>query len=433
MPIRAGSGGLKYPLPSQSQLAAQQAAAAASAGGSAVASAYATNQRRASDNKQLRYNFLQAEMDRNFKAEQAFYDREHQMGGQLEAQDFRAGLQQQQLAHQDAVQFRSQTFQGEQNKLDREFRGDQTQRNQDFIRERDQQRFQQDQTQFERGVDAQIEQGIRQGKLELPPESQRKLQQLEAGKAKLRELDPAQQAEFMRKYEEEKRNIMRTAQQPGGVTATGQANRATTYYDPQTQTYVDTPIPGRTQPFVNGAPLPPDPAKVLQAKQQEMQQKQFQTDAAKYQKELQKEAQRLQKDDIGEDGKPKPLDGYVEQAKKNLKLFNVNEPAMPGQAPAGGAPARGNQAPNLPPGMQPIDNQGRIAAPNGVVLRPKQGSASSAQATPTQSPQLNGASIPANPQPWQYTPVPAIPPAPAPYFVDDSEGNGGRRRTYYGQ
>lgn len=92
MAIRAGSGGLKYRLPSQADNNARQSAASASAGGSASASAFGANRRYALGKRQLAHDTLQSGLDRRFRAQQAYIDRENQMGSQLAAQEHRQGL-----------------------------------------------------------------------------------------------------------------------------------------------------------------------------------------------------------------------------------------------------------------------------------------------------------------------------------------------------
>lgn len=93
MPIRAGSGGLKYPLPSQAEIQGRASAAAASAGGSASASAYGANRRYAAEKMQIQSQAQQAGLGREFTAQQNYYSRQHQMGGQLSAQRARMAEQ----------------------------------------------------------------------------------------------------------------------------------------------------------------------------------------------------------------------------------------------------------------------------------------------------------------------------------------------------
>ena len=79
MAITVGVGRLTAALPSYADISARRSAAASSAGGSASSSAYAANRRYATARQQMRH-----------QAEQAFFDRQHQAGAQLERQEFLA-------------------------------------------------------------------------------------------------------------------------------------------------------------------------------------------------------------------------------------------------------------------------------------------------------------------------------------------------------
>ena len=103
MPLRLGSAGLKYPLPNKAETQARQNAAAASAGGSASASAYSANRRYAGLKKELRYKSLEAGLDRGFKAQQSFFDREHQKGSQLSRQEAQDALQEKRITSQEGI------------------------------------------------------------------------------------------------------------------------------------------------------------------------------------------------------------------------------------------------------------------------------------------------------------------------------------------
>ena len=116
MPLRLGSAGLKYPLPNKAETQARQNAAAASAGGSASASAYSANRRYAGLKKELRYKSLEAGLDRGFKAQQSFFDREHQKGSQLSRQEAQDALQGKRIAAQDIMQGEQHEFERKQQK-----------------------------------------------------------------------------------------------------------------------------------------------------------------------------------------------------------------------------------------------------------------------------------------------------------------------------
>lgn len=393
MPIKTGSGGLKYQLPSQAQLQAQQAAASASAGGSASASAYGANRRLAGDKMQLRYNAYQADMDRAFRAEQAFYGREHEMGAQLESQAFRADLQYKQRLHETDLQNASQKFRGDQAQLDRDFQGEQQRLNRGFQGDQRQLDRDHDNAQFERRVDAQIEQDIASGKLELPPETVAALNKLEAGQADLREFDLDQQEEFKKKYEAEKRRLLRTATTPGGPTATGQFNRKITHVDPNTGKSFDNPIPGRTRPYDTETKgfvdedqykekqqekIRQDAIRIEQEKTKQKQFDKYEADNNTYKSKVDAKAEKIKKE-LGDD---ELTDEHVEKAKRELARSGITEPKMPNeQLPAPGAApvtqgaaqaAEGNQYP-LPPGTMPgakwVDDK-TIQLPDGRLIQP---------------------------------------------------------------
>lgn len=259
MAIRTGGGGLKYQLPSQAQIQAQQAAAAASAGGSASASAYGANRRYAGLKMQLRADAFQSGLDRQFRAQQAFFQREHEAGGQLEAQraalerqqagfDQQTALQQAQFGQQTAIQQAGQQFTADQAALDRQ-----------FTKERDQARIDEErrirgdtpeQRQFERDQYFRIEDDIRKGTLVLSPADQRELARLDEGLNDASKLDLQGQAEYVKQYERRKSAILQRAKPPG-PTATERAQQGTTYFDPQTGGFENKFAPGRIAGRVN--------------------------------------------------------------------------------------------------------------------------------------------------------------------------------------
>lgn len=250
MPIRAGSGGLKYAPPDQGELMARKAAASASAGGSASSSAFAANRQLVAQDRRLKYDALQSQMDQDFKAQQAYYQREHEMGGQLEAEDFRAGQQQNQIDARRREDQRQREFQAGQAKLGRDF---QLTRDENQLRihaQHDQLLLRQHQDQFEAQKDAHIEDQLRTGKAVLPPESQKKLDKIEGGRATLGELDlgPDAEAQFEKQAADRRRKLLRTATAPIAPTPSAQANKTLVHYDPQQKKYVD--------PDANGA-FPP--------------------------------------------------------------------------------------------------------------------------------------------------------------------------------
>lgn len=117
---------------------------------------------------------------------------------------------------QAAQQDKAMKFQGEQAGLGREFQAAQQKgvldaraaesdmdRKQRLIEQKNQQEFIADQN---------IMEGVRRGELELPPEAQQKLRELEGGRVAATKLDAAGQAEFQARYDTEKRALLRLAQ-----------------------------------------------------------------------------------------------------------------------------------------------------------------------------------------------------------------------------
>lgn len=128
MAIRAGSGGLRFPLPNQSEIQARQNAAAASAGGSAAASTYSANRQFAGQQRALRYTAVNNELNRQFQGFQAEQDRglkyqlaqqqfANQQSLQESAQKFSAKQAKKNFAGNLQLQQQQQAFQAEQNLL----------------------------------------------------------------------------------------------------------------------------------------------------------------------------------------------------------------------------------------------------------------------------------------------------------------------------
>lgn len=233
MALRIGTGGLKYPLPANTQ--AQQSIAAASSGGSAAASTFSANRQFAANKMRVQADLANAAADRDFRArsqlegqafraQQEYYDREHQKGAQLESQDFRAGQAELDRNFDAFRQQSGQAFQENQAALDRE-----------FTTQRDQAQFERQQQEFDRQRDAGIEDAISGGKLELSPAAQAELDKLESGRRdSAKNLDPAQQAEFDRQYQARRREIIRTARPPQGPSGSAVFNQGTTWVDEET-------------------------------------------------------------------------------------------------------------------------------------------------------------------------------------------------------
>lgn len=283
MAIRAGSGGLKYPIPNQAQIQASQNAAAASSGGSAAASVYGANRRYAGLKQQLRYDALQQGLNRGFRAQQAFFQREHEKGAQLSAQEARAEIEAERRKNQRVLQRRQQRFQSgenqlgrdfdaQQSQLDRQFRSDEAQRGRDFQSDEAQRRRQfeadqatldtldrQDELQFrrrneledqERIIDADIEARLRTGEFGLPDGAQERLRKLESDYARAienPENDEADIASIQRQYQDRRRKILRTASASNAQPSSVGFNRGTVYVDAEGNSY-DEYAPG-TVPF----------------------------------------------------------------------------------------------------------------------------------------------------------------------------------------
>lgn len=364
MAIRSGSPGLKYPLPNNTM--AQQSAAAASAGGSASASAYGANRSFAANKMRVQADLAnsaaerqqraeQAYYDRGFRAQQNFYDREHQAGAQLQSQDFRA----------DQAELDRQ-FTAERDQAQMDFRANESQLDRDFTAQRDAAAAEQDQAAFEAKRDAEIEEGIRTGKLEIPWELQQQQRKLDADMAIIKTnpqwQDPAWRAEFQRKYDAAKREILRSARAPQAPTATEAANSGTTYFDPSTGKFEKDMAPGRTPGRVGKdgefTPIqePPDTSKEDQRKQSW----------------LDKRADSLMNEVDEKTGKP--LYTPEEAARQAGKDWDSREKGFqPPQPPTPGQPAPGRSvepppppAPSeeLPPNVPPLPPRG--AGPGGT-------------------------------------------------------------------
>jgi hypothetical protein len=246
---------------------------------------------------QQQFQAGQAAINRRFQ----YGMQEQQFGNQLELQNLR--FQDQALQDQE-----TRAFQAEQAGLGRDFQAGQTTRliearNADSAMDRDQRsQLLQQQQNFAR--EQATQEGLRSGALELPPEAQNRLRQLESGRVEAMKLDPVQQQEFMDQYEREKSTLLGLAQpakQPtiGEQFDQGTIERGGTLYQR-----------GRDGNFDVLREAPEDTSRA---------------DMEKYSKLLQAEAIRLAKDaeDTGGD-----LSSYVEQAKKNLAGVGFAEPTQ---------------------------------------------------------------------------------------------------------
>lgn len=346
MAIRAGTGGLKYPLPIDPQ--AQQSAAAASAGGSAAASTFGANRQFAATKMRVQADLANAAADRDYRAQsqmqeqgfravQNYMDRELGAQQQRYAQDAAAERQQAQFDQQTALQGQSQTFQQEQ---------------------------------FEREKYAGIEGAIQTGRLELNPKQQQQLRELDdVGPKELGGFDAEQRAEFEQQREARRREILESARPPQ-VTAKGQAERSLVHYDPQTKGYVDQPGPNTVAGTVGKdgqfQPIVANPNEAAEEKERQKQQKEQQVADQK-----RREAEQSLNDEIYKEAKSLVDDGtytditaardaVLEQRRSVGASAPEQAPADPTIAPeaplpspagmAGSLSARSGDSVPLPPG-----------------------------------------------------------------------------------
>jgi hypothetical protein len=367
MAIRSGTGGLKYPLPNQGQLSAQMSAAAASSGGSAAASTFGANRSFAANKMRVQADLANSAAERQFRAmsqmeeqgfraQQQFYDREHDKGSQLEAQRFGAEQQQQRFDQQREMQWQDQYYTTER---DRQQQGFQT--------ERDKTQFEQDQKRFEQEIDAGIEGDMRSGKLELSPEAQKEMQALESGRIEAQKLDPQQRADFEEQYQKRKRDLLRTAKPPKGPTATEAYNRGVVYRGEDGRAY-DTPGPGRKPGRLDDKGV-------------------FQQDNAEadQQQQKQQEAQRAKDEQLARKLMAADVDLSPEEAVKQAREQNAAlEQALnpPPVAPTTGQPpaAQPGVAPGQPPAYRPSLEMPDAGTPDSPLTKPLPGQPAAAPA-----------------------------------------------------
>ena len=218
MAIRAGSGGLKYAPPNQAEITARQSAAAASAGGSASASAYGANRRYAGLKKSLQHDAQQSYLDRGFKAQQSGLDR-----------GFRAQQDQNSMRFRADAQLEGQKFSA----------GQQTLREKAATTAADV-RNDRSQLDFDRDIDAGIEDDIRSGKLERPKE----LKDLDSGYAASKTdpkwEDPQWRADIEDQYKARRRKLLRGARRSEAPTRDDILRKALgPDYDPSLPYHVD--------------------------------------------------------------------------------------------------------------------------------------------------------------------------------------------------
>jgi hypothetical protein len=391
MAIRSGTGGLKYPLPSQYQIGAQMSAAAASSGGSAAASTFGANRSFAANKMRVQADLANSAAERQFRAmsqmeeqgfraQQEFYDREHSKGSQLEAQGFRA----------------------QESQLDR-----------DFTTQRDTANFERETAEYERRIDAQAEADIRSGKRVLSPKAQEQLRQLEDAESDAKGMDAQQQADWAAQKAAKRRQIIRGATEPVGPTADEEFNKGTIYLDndPQSPTYgkafPDPGPPGSNRVAGRGSDkgFVPSVDTSAQDKQQQEQQKKQQEADQKLKEDIYKAAQERVKDAKGLN--VETTYDFQQAYDEELKERRMAGAPTPEQAPAapGGIPWQGP----LQPGQQ---------APGQSPAAPQTGTAQTAQPSAVPPRQYG----PTDYQPWAGSGNPGAPRQPP--IVDVTLGSG---------
>jgi len=255
MAIRAGSGGLKYPVASRAQLQARQNAASAGAGGSASSAAFGANRRFAGLKRQIASREQQNEIDRGFTAGQNALQRQNSLNiqnliseRQNDQQEFTA---EQAVLNKAFQQTQAETlFNRQQQLADTRFKRDVQLDDTQFKRDTQltQNKFDLDVELKRLQQDLQVQRGIQTGALELSPDAEREMKKLEVARSKLPELDGPQQAEALQKIEEKERRIRQTARAPQGA---ARINRGTVHVDtdensPTRGTAFNKPGPGRT-------------------------------------------------------------------------------------------------------------------------------------------------------------------------------------------
>jgi hypothetical protein len=412
MAIRSGTGGLKYPLPANTDI--QASIAAASSGGSAAASSYGANRQFAANKMRVQADLANSAAERQFRAmsqlegqqfraQQEFYDREHQKGAQLQSQEFRAGEAELDRNFAAYQRMQGQAYQSNQAQLDR-----------DFTTQRDQAQFDRGQTAQQQQIadqDAQIEAEIQAGTRELTPQAQQQIDTIAADRAKMAgdpQFTDAQREEAEKEFQQRERRIRRTAGAPRGPNSTQGFNAGTTYVDEETGQAYPTPdaVPGKKlvpysaqdrKPLVE----PPDTSKQDAANEKQ--------NAA-----LETRARALMKETVDDDtGEPtltpsQAMNAAIEEQKQFDMERNrgAHPPMLPPAAP-------GTQQPGQPaPGqVPPPPAPGQTAPPTPLPGKP-------VGPTPTPTP------LPQQPNAPAQAPVPLATPEPeVQTIVNDVRGS----------
>lgn len=328
MAIRSGTGGLKYPLPVLAQIQAQQNAASASAGGSASASAYGTNRQFAANRMRIQadlanaaanrqFQGYQQAQDQNFRAQQAYIDRENQMGSQLSAQQAAYDRQQAHFQQQNALQQSGQQFAADQNILQQTAQSD-----------RDLRLYNQ-----------QLVAGLTPVPEHAQEQTRRHLQKLASG---LQEMtgqgydprDPSTAEQFNEAYQSYN-SIVQSIPKPSQAE---RGQRATTFYNPQTGQFSDVMKEGFTPGVVNNDnQFQPHVDQSVQLKEQQKQQQDQQKEQQRQLAENKKLARDLQATIDPDTGKPytaeRAAEKVMEDDATHNDVFNAQPPAAPAPRP----------------------------------------------------------------------------------------------------
>ena len=257
----------------------------------------------------------QQQTNQAFQGQQAELGRQQQLGLQQNAQEFQAVQQAGQNQFNRQFRIDQQKFNAEQDRLNRNAQAvDATAARFARAGENELDRDQQ-QRHYEALQDQMRMKGLASRELELPPAAQREMDKLEEGLIAAGKLEPAQQEEYRKKYEQRAKELRGFAR-------------------PATKS------PEEVQREHEQAKMQQQESVKQQAEQQKQQQQQtenFQKEQKDYSKLHQAEMQRLQSasEELDAEGKPtgklKPLDSFSEEATKNLGLSKIFEPQQPAQ------------------------------------------------------------------------------------------------------
>lgn len=277
--------------------------------------------KRKKDQQEDLLKIWQQQTQQGFQAQQSLLDRQQRAGLQENALNFQAD----ENARNLNFRYQQQAFQTEQDKLQREFQAGQLDKTLGArVKESEMARLQREKHYEDLKYQNTLK-GLATGDFELPNSAQTELKKLEEGRVLMQGPDwtDQQRAQFDADYQAKKRALYGLAEPSRQMTPQEEFQKST--FEKDGTTYQ------RTDRGFQVLKEPPDYTKQNEKIQSEFikRQEKFQADTARYQKEIRTEALRLQKEGEGIDGKVQPLDSYVDQAKKNLSLFDITEPQAP--------------------------------------------------------------------------------------------------------